>query len=211
MNKYQNILLVLFITLNSLFITSCMGTFTSEYKLDLSEFPTKFIDHFPSKLPRNYIIKKNNDVTNECISYILIDIKDENIDIEKPYLESYSAIDSNLITVKRDIVMSRTWGNQKKIYYKDTDTISEGITYYPLPYFEQVDSMLLKGIQIYSEKTISGLTADFDIYIYDFDKGNYWPNLKPLDYMPKSWENGYSRGVCINEKKGIIIYWIIIW
>lgn len=35
--------------------------------------------------------------------------------------------------------------------------------------------------------------------------------LEPLDYMPKGWKNGYSKGICVNKKERVVIYWLIIW
>ena len=116
--------------------------------------------------------------------------------------------DTNIITIIRETVTY--WNPEKKRYY--TDSMQNKKRYLPIPYFERESESFSREPQaIYSDKTYSGLSDDFIIYVYEFKPGKYWEGLKTVDYMPKGWENGFSKGVAFSKSKNVVIYWFVVW
>lgn len=94
---------------------------------------------------------------------------------------------------------------------KDFDNCSDSVKQncknvsLPIPNFaDETDLMQLSGIR---------LPIDFKLYILEIGKN------KPFDYsyefeghgLPNEWKNGYSKGIAISKKRGIIIYWFDAW
>jgi len=77
---------------------------------------------------------------------------------------------------------------------------------YPIPNFSVFSDY-------YSDKTTCKLKKGFSIYVLDAKPGFFLKQNKLTEgkYMPVYWKNGFSKGVAINEKERIAIYWIIIW
>lgn len=181
---------------------------TEKYHQKLKGYPTFLIDFFPDTITNTYYLESDNDTTSLCISFKYFNYKSK-IDKPSDFLAKYTASNSNLITIKREIVYY--WDRSKKIIYKSIN--KDSIYYYPIPYFELNDMSMIgvKTEDVYSENTACGLSEDFEIYVLDSKPGNYWNGLKPLDYMPEGWKNGYSKGICINEKSNFAIYWFVVW
>jgi len=172
------------------------------YKADLELYPNFLVDHFPKEIKKKPIIVDiNNDTTNMCISFSLTKYYDQENDLLSfPIKVSYHATDSNLVVIKRSLLLRKS----RKRYSKEDLNNN-----YPIPYFEFKDYSDFRNA--FSQETKSGLSKDFKINIIDSNVGGYWDGLKPLSYMPEGWKNGYSKGISINEKANIIIYWVIIW
>ncbi len=186
---------------------------TLKYQQSLKRFPSYMVEFFPDTLSGIYSIVENIDTTSQCIYYMNYDFEAKNIlglqkKMTNKSLECYLASDTSLVTIKTESVIY--WDHSKKKYYK---TLSKNyMDYYPIPFFEKEEFKgIINGDNIYSNMNVSGLSSDFIIYVLGSKPGLYWKGLNPNKYMPKGWENGYSKGICINEKKDIIIYWIIIW
>lgn len=187
-----------------------------DYQNELREMPPFLVAHFPKEIDRLPITSAITiDTTSQCIYYMLFEFGEDKVlklkkQIGEKYLAKYKSSDSFLTIVKLEAIRSMT--DDKTSY--DNICINNKY-YYPLPFFESFDNSALedgeKSKGIYSNKTKCGLSMDFQIYILDSKPGHYWKGLYPLDYMPVDWKNGYSKGICINEKKGIIIYWGLIW
>lgn len=195
---------LLFLILN--YFTACVDGQSSrslDYQEDLRSFPSALVDIFPDTLGKFSLIVKGVDTTSQCIYFMSFDF-DKKINLEN-YLMKYNAEDSNLITIKRESIL--WWDRSKKVYY-DSLFIKNRL-YYPIPFFEKNNDLPFDNI--FSDATISGLSKNFDIYVIDSKSGNYWKGLEPLDYMPNGWKNGYSKGICVNKKERVVIYWLIIW
>lgn len=195
---------LLFLILN--YFTACVDGQSSrslDYQEDLRSFPSALVDIFPDTLGKFSLIVKGVDTTSQCIYFMSFDF-DKKINLEN-YLMKYNAEDSNLITIKRESIL--WWDRSKKVYY-DSLFIKNRL-YYPIPFFEKNNDLPFDNI--FSDATINGLSKNFDIYVIDSKSGNYWKGLEPLDYMPNGWKNGYSKGICVNKKERVVIYWLIIW
>lgn len=206
-------LIVLFI----LIVSGCFQLPDPDYTTRLKKIPAFFIDHFPNQLPndRPSTFTTNTDTTNQCIYYFLMlydldsILKLDTSNLDQQALATYHAEDTNLITIKREAVTY--WNPEKKKYY--TDTIRDNKYYYPVPYFETKTLHFYEGDikDIYSDETPSGLSKDFMLYVFDFNTGNFWQGLKPLNYLPEGWKNGYTKGVAINKSKKVVIHWFVVW
>lgn len=187
-----------------------------DYQKELKEMPSFLVAHFPkeiNRLPISSLI--TTDTTSQCICYMLFEFgKDKVFEFKKQmgkkYLAKYKSSDTCLTIIKSESTRSMFGDNTSY-----NNICINNKYYYPLPFFETFDNSrpedVVKTEDIYSNNTKCGLSRDFLIYILDSKPGHYWKGLYPLDYMPVYWKNGYSKGVCINEKKGIIIYWGLIW
>ena len=200
-----------------LIISGCFNIPDPDYKTRLAKVPEFLRDHFPSKLPNNEpsTLITNIDTTSQCISYMLLQYGDDSItkfdtsNMGRPVIATYKAVDTNIISIKRETVT--LWNPEKKKFYMDK--MRDNKYYFPVPFFETEDHPFYKGDikDIYSSETPNGLSEDFTIYVFDFKAGNYWQGLKPLDYMPEGWKNGYSKGIAVNKKKNVIIHWFVVW
>jgi hypothetical protein len=187
-----------------------------DYRNELSEMPPFLVAHFPDEIDRLPISSLiTTDTTSRCICYMLFEYgKDKAFKLQKQigekHLAKYKSSDENLILIKSESI--RSMSDDKTSY--DNIYINNKY-YYPLPFFRTYNNSQpgdsVKTEDIYSNNTKCGLSRDFLIYILDSKPGHYWKGLYPLNYMPVDWKNGYSKGICINEKKGIIIYWGLIW
>jgi hypothetical protein len=206
-----------FIVTVAIILSGCFSFPHPDYKVRLTQIPQFLRDHFPAQLPKNgeSTLITNTDTTSHCIYYFLLQygvgsatISDTN-NILKQSIATYNAADSNIISIKRATVTY--WNPEKKKIY--SDTVIDKKYYYPVPYFENENNSFNKGNvhDIYSNETPSGLSEDFMIYVFNFKTGNYWEGLKPSDYLPRGWENGYSKGIAINKSNNVIIHWFVVW
>lgn len=203
--KYINSIIILI-----LFLCSCTQIRSNEkYRKDLKLFPQFLIDIFPQELSTPFVSSLNVDTTSKCIYYqlyvfnvdttILNVIKSENW---------YKPNDSLLISIKRQTLFD--WNYKQKTYYHSIVRNNE--IYYPILFFEKNNLVrTIKNIDLFSENSESGLNNEFQIFVLESKPGTYWKGLKPLDYMPKGWQNGYSKGVCVDKSNNVMIYWFVIW
>ena len=189
-----------------------LGEVSKSYNEELNkiDIPAKLLSHFPAgitKLPIKLMIPDIK-ISNESIQTILyeFDVERSKIDsmvaiLDSNKVQNYLPSDSNLIVLKQQVL--------RKEDYKKVEVML------PIPFFE-IDSFshpedVVRTEDIYSETSKSGLSKDFRIFVLESEKGKYWKELEPDNYMLKEWENGYSKGIAINQKNNTIIYWVVIW
>jgi hypothetical protein len=209
----------IFITLATLLcLASCHrhdNRATLRYQKDLKQFPSYMVDFFPDTLAEIYSTSQTVDTTSECIFYMYYDLESKNTlklqkSLEKKSIANYSASDTALVTIKTESTMH--WDESKIKYY--SSLLVNKTTYFPVPYFETQRNLEKIGINnesTFSSTSTSGLSNDFIIYVLESKSGLYWKGLKPNEYMPNDWKNGYSKGICVNTRKGIAVYWLVIW
>ncbi len=187
---------------------------TLRYQKDLKQFPSYMVNFFPDTLAGKYSTSQTIDTTSECIFYMYYDLESKNTlklqqSTEKKSIANYLASDTALVTIKTESTMY--WDESKKTFYESL--FKNDIQYYPVPYFEtqELERIGVNSGDIFSTTSTSGLSNDFIIHVLESKSGLYWKGLKPNKYMPNDWKNGYSKGICFNLKKGITIYWLIIW
>jgi len=186
-----------------------------QYKSQLSKFPPKLVDFFPSEIGKIYSTPMTTDITNECVYLIYYDLDPQdtkknirNLDscLNHKSLVSYNVMDSNIISIRSKGLIYQD--PTLEMFY-DKKNVNHRY-YYPIPFFEE-DDFVKKQSDIFSKQSPIGLSKDFTVYVIDFKVGKFWKGLAPSEHMPKGWENGYTKGVCINKKLSIIIYWLVIW
>ena len=188
---------------------------TLVYQKDLKQFPSFMVDFFPDTIAGIYSTTQTVDTTSECIFYMYYDFDSKNTlklqkSMEKKSIANYLASDTALVTIKTESTMY--WDESKKTFYESL--FKNDTQYYPVPYFEtqkDLEKIGIKNEGIFSSTSTSGLSNDFIIYVLESKSGLYWKGLKPNKYMPNDWKNGYSKGICINIRKGITVYWLVIW
>lgn len=185
-----------------------------EYKQELKDYPSFLTTHFPDKIETLPIIRTiSNDTTNKRIYYMLFELDVEKAvslqdSISTNCLAKYCAADTNNVIIKSAMVLE--WEPEREKYYKSISVRNK--KYYPIPFFEEMELYALGSKEsVFSKKTECGLSKDFIIYVLESKPGSYWVKFSPLYYMPDGWKNGYSKGISISRKDGIIIYWFILW
>lgn len=176
------------------------------------DFPKETIDHFPDSLVLLPVkMYKHLDSELSCQSFLFFEyfVSEHAQSVVKHPLARYWASNDSLLVIENHQIGTFT----KR--YKSYRDLEMSLGYYPIPFFEKEEYNHAEDIvyteDVYSDNTTSGLSEDFVIYILNSKPGIFLENLKPLAYMPNGWKSGYSKGVCINTKKKIVIYWALIW
>ena len=185
-------------------------SFGQEYVEKLVKFPNALIAHFPKEIlsPAKYssgFDSKYNSV------YMELNLKPDTKEIDsivialnKEAKVKYSAMDSCILIANRFTKMDNEgYENSYKSELARPNNCSSN--YLPIPNFWNSE---FKSIEINNR-----LTEDFEIFVSDAKSGVYWDDLHRNSgrYMPDEWKKGYSRGVAISKKEGVVIYWLIIW
>lgn len=207
---------LIFVSILLFLLVSCYYSSNIDYRNNLKKVPKVLTEHFPQDLSddKNSSLIMNLDTSSHCLSYFLFEFEKKNISVveklekEKSYLQKFSAIDSNLIVVKRETTLY--WSPDK---FRDYSLVISNHKLLPIPYFEKIkDFEKNKDINsLFSDKSESGLTNDFTVYVLDYKPGEFWDGLNGLSYMPMGAKNGYSKGIAFNQKRGIIIFWFVVW
>jgi len=188
----------------------------SFYKKDIlsMDMPPLLTDHFPENiisLPTEFSC--NKDSSWGIIYYTLIEynVNDNNLNnLEQKLVKfpQYGTCKNNIVIKKRRVFSELSKDDEYSHINGRRDVC---VVPFFFSYNHSDDFNQVKTDDIYTDRTITGLKKDFDIYIIDSKPGIYYEGLKLLDSMPKGWEHGYSKGVCINKKHSLIAYWVIIW
>ena len=178
-----------------------------EYKKSLAFYKDSFVDHFPKKLNNNYITYTES-VSPEAGLIRLDLIYKYTVDnnFEQEAIAKYSSTDTCLLIANR-FANRDNYSYNIVLNHEDSLKINRECyrNKYPIPNFWHNDYT--------TDKTACKLPKDFNIYVLNAKAGRFLKDkyLTDESYMPKSWKNGYSKGVAISEDRGVIIYWIIIW
>lgn len=198
-----------------LFNISCFYDSNTDYRNNLNKVPKVLTEHFPQNLrdDKNFSLIMNLDTSSQCLSFFLFDFSAEDtscmekVEKNKSFLQKFSAVDSNLIVVKRQTTLY--WNPEK---FRDFSTAPLGNRNLPIPYFESIKNPSNKFTNnLFSSTSESGLEKGFTFYVLDYKPGKFWEGLKDLDYMPVGAKNGYSRGLAFNRESKVIVYWFIVW
>lgn len=199
------------------FIKERLKNVNIEYQQEIREtpIPKSLLNHFPHNIKYMPVGREMSyEISNKRISYMLFEYNVPRTildSINNHYIKVATQISlgnaSNLYIVKNAL--------QLKLYGEASLCKKDTVKLYPIPFFgpreySNPEDVVTKE-DMYSKSNESGLSDNFVIYVLDSEPGNYRKELEPLYYMPEEWKNGYSRGVCINKKIGVIIYWVIIW
>lgn len=177
-----------------------------------SFFGKELVNHFPKRITEeNITFTENFSPELGNLEFILINkieaaqILELITMLKEKSIAVYNTCDSCLLVVNRFA--------RKDHFYDIKLTESDNILVdqdcysglFPVPNFWHNDFT--------TEETDCRLPIDFKLYVLDAKPGKCF-NEKYLSggkYMPKKWENGYSKGIAISEKRNVIIYWLVIW
>ncbi|MGJ1421258.1 hypothetical protein ACR79T_16690 [Sphingobacterium spiritivorum] len=162
----------------------------------INHFPEN-IDHLPIKISTNIHLKNENKY--KLLSLVEFNIENRKIDSlklsfnEKHTIEKFTATDSSLkiLTKKEECGNYIPFFNSTSLFDNPEDVV--------------------KKEDVYSNLTKSGLSKDFEIYV--LESGSLSPketsqaNMNEIGNSVKC----FSKGICLNKTKKIIIYWIILW
>lgn len=182
-----------------------------DYLKGKSRFEKKYISHFPNNIDDNFIdFNESLSPKFDMIRFTLIN-KISNKDlrkIQKKYNESigkYSASDSCLLVVNRFATLDKYINieiNDSEIELIDRECYSNK---YPIPNFwhDKFTDLM----------TECNLPEDFTIYVINSESGIFLEERLLSDgrFMPGHWKHGYSYGFAFSEKRGAIIYWVVMW
>ncbi len=91
------------------------------------------------------------------------------------------------------------------------------LTKYPVPKFYIYDydpyNNSLWQFKKGENNTEVSLSDDYTLYVLDAKSGKFVTDslLSKYEFMPKNWEHGFSRGIAVNKKENIVIYWLNVW
>jgi hypothetical protein len=222
-------ILILFFTL---IFSSCS---INHYKTSFARVETLFdkdlIEHFPKKVIGNYTLDilypDGSEMANRCTVILLVneeadrlqEVKQDCLNKAKQIIKPSNRcalIVSRLENIKTNVEErfirmvdgSNNVVNKEK-YEEELNKlmlICDSLTL-PIPNFSIIEN---------NKKPIkhgNRLSDDFTLYILDAKSGKYIDEeyLTQGDGLPENWKNGCSKGVAINEKENIIIYWLEIW
>lgn len=199
----------------------------ANYKKRLSYFCDSLVIHFPEKLKLGNYNSYNNIQYKDSLKRLLTEFSDSRYfceihydSIEYKEREKYyeqlkqkelSVNDNNLWLIVDDggepintpYYMNEQYSNFSLLdeLIEHNKSIKNG---YPVPFFE---------IEEYKAKTLCNLNENFTLYILGYGTGKFLADgyLYECPYLPNEWKHGYSRGVAVNDKENIIIYWITVW
>jgi hypothetical protein len=181
----------------------------SEYIKDKSGFDTTFIKHFPSTIETKlFLTVINNSPETNKVSFYLFEFG-----VSVKTLDSLSQIGKLMSQV------SYNWKDSCLFIVHPNETID--------PFDEEstdkndghIDCVTKKTpipnfINLKSPNSKHGISMDstFNIFVLESKAGKCFQyNMIPLKSMPRTWENGFSRGFALSKENGVVIYWMIIW
>lgn len=188
---------------NSQYMNERLKDVTEQYQQNLKSFgfSGQLTNHFPKTIKSLPLkLYPNLDSTKGFVSVILFEFNvDKNrIDSLKNKLQERKVTlsDSNLLVI----------GSNSSVY--DENKI-------PIPYFERQDfshkENTLSSNDVYSNNTEHGLTREFEFYTLEYQSGKYWNGLNQEKPEILKFQDGYAKGISINLKKQILVYWTLIW
>lgn len=185
----------------------------SDYIKDRSIFAAPLSNHFPDKIvkPKNKLIC-NTDRAKNNFSLFLFEyqLTEKELDrvVRKATIHSiaqYSSTDSCNFIVNR-FESRATSENFSMPKITDTAQIDKPCfkDKYPIPNF--IDYSIEEGVDFWKE-------PGFEIFVLDAGSNSKFNtfNLTPNYQMPEIWKNGYSKGIALNFRKKMVIYWLIVW
>lgn len=171
-------------------------------------FEPEQIDHFPEKLVSEVAtIQFLQEIEKNDINLMLyeFELSDKQIKLIREKFDAvqgvkkYHSSDSNLLYVTSNMPDVSIGLRQKHNLNSRPKTSLPivALSNYPLdnPEFDKMAN------------------GEFDIYVVDAkpDKVKKYSDLPPNPNMPSGWQNGISKGVSINEKDKVVVFWTVIW
>lgn len=176
----------------------------AEYIEIYNSFDKELINHFPKKLPNNYIASglMSPKMISSNYNYINIYLKIQIPTRKKYELKKKSLIKKTNVTKNSDdkCLLVIKYDLRKIDLNKD---ISNCDTLFPVPYEAVYDYN--RDEEIYKKQ------KNNEIALIDYKPGKLMKDLMIKENLPEKWRNGYSKGYTFNDKNQTITYWLVIW
>lgn len=181
-----------------------------EYK---KEFDSTLVNHFPNKIEYVESLKilntnsEKNDVGLFLIEYKVpkdsIELLEKKISKDLKY--KYDNREKCKFIVNR-FETKRTKDSLEIVNIEDMSKVNDPCYKNRLPIPNFIDFSIQTNTDFWNNE-------NFDVYVLDAKSGSYFEKFKlePNPQMPDDWKNGYSKGIAIDNQKGTVIYWSIIW
>lgn len=171
--------------------------------IEKTNIPKSFYSHFPMTIKKLPIkLYSNDDLSRDFIYVMLFEY-----DIDKKTMDSLSAV------IKNGNIVKYSDKDLKTLVINKQNLEKKYINF--VPYFETHLYDYLENVvstkDVYSDRTKTGLSENFDIYIFNTKSKDILSDIQTLRSILKQDVKGYSRGICINTKKSILIYWFLAW
>lgn len=171
--------------------------------IEKTNIPKSFYSHFPMTIKKLPIkLYSNDDLSRDFIYVMLFEYE-----IDKKTMDSLSAV------IKNGNIVKYSDKDLKTLVINKQNLEKEYINF--VPYFETHSYDYLENVvstkDVYSDRTKTGLSENFDIYIFNTKSKDILSDIQTLRSILKQDIKGYSRGICINTKKSILIYWFLAW
>lgn len=199
-----------------------MNKIKESYKQSVSFFDSSLVTHFPMELPdsvglvTNVPSKDTIKLLGFGVDELMLWKKYDSIkynELKSHFVRisqaTYQANDSSLLLIfpYSNVVEldGRVFDNQesplKQKLAEHNITKAKSL---PVPLF---------NVDEFKGKSFCGLNEGFRLYVLGAESGKFLPasELQDCECLPKKWKHGYSKGVALNDKQRIVIYWIIAW
>lgn len=215
-NKFENLMRILVFSFFLILIgcTPPNQDYVDFYKNVAEHFDSTKYNHFPDTSIdlQNYyskLIPPDKTIENgSCGTFLITQPTKESLtELEKKLKNTsvgiYKPNDRCILTV--DLFIIDTAGKIfLEYYFKQCEN-----KYIPVPNF----LIRLGHLPLVEYSENGSLNKYFDLYVLDADQGefieeNYLTNGVGL---PSNWKNGYSKGIALNMKSNVAIYWFEIW
>lgn len=135
-------------------------------------------------------------LSNEDLQKLEESIKDSTIAEYKP---------SDICILEVNLLLGQEAGN---VFLEHYNKQCED-PYIPIPNFRN----LLRGTPMIEFHEHGRLSDNFSINVLDAKQGAFIDNdnLTEGIGLPEKWKNGYTKGIAINKKSNIVIYWFEVW
>ncbi len=182
-------------------VLSCTPTERNNNERDntFSQFESRYVDHFPTeKLPVFHsvdLFSAEDFPHRGAFSRRTFEMNEDQINdlVNKFYLGDKTAI-------KHADYGCFICGS-REVNDKYDDECSDSVS--PIPTFYWLRKKL-KSKEPFLED-------DFNIYILESQSGKFLDPLLLTTFDCGIWSNGYSKGLIINRKKGLVTFWVEIW
>lgn len=177
--------------------------------------PEFFFTHYPNTLPVIFSHRSITDDMARCYSYCLLAYYDNDEsfteikkDIKKSSIKNFQSTDTTMLILKH------IYPHKKIIERLKLEEIL--IPYFDFNIILTIDKLSEKTIppKLFSAITPSGLSPNFEIFILKSESVYSSTNTDRIDHfeqLPRTHNEAYTQGVCLNEKDKCAIYWTIFY
>jgi hypothetical protein len=171
----------------------------NDLDLFLKKFDSTFVNHFPKKPFKIY---------HNLELYSIEEFPNRGAFVRR----TYEVDKQNIVEIRKNYNLYKVSAKNDSLYdcyicNNNTDYSKQkkcnDLQNPPIPNFKLLKSKL--GLDS------KYLNSEFEIYILDSKPGVYADSIVLSKNNCDIWKHGYSKGIIINDTRGLVSYWIEIW